>query len=521
MAISAIQESPAVAQRVRPTWRYWAIGTAILIAAGALRIAGAHNDPWLDEIWTLDLASQLQSPIEILTGLHHDNNHYLNTLWYWTVGPDGNWFEYRAAAILAGMGTVVVAGLIGARRDAATGLLAMLVFAVSYVMVLYSSEARGYATVCFFALLGYHSLERFFVRPAWTSALLYVISVVLGLLSQPIFIAFLAAGIVASFYWLIHPRLDRFVRGRLAPPEHAEASSNTNASKLDRQQSTEERPTPSILVALSLVAMQGVPMLVLVLLYLVDLRQLAIGGGAISKSLFQNYAFALAWALGTPLTGIPLAIGALAAAALGYAGLQLLYRKSPEQAVFFVGVIVFPVGLALMARSSVLYVRYFILSMEFLLLLMSFWLGALWNRKPRWQRAAVATILLAFCAINSMHLATLLRHGRGDTSGALRYMAARTEGPVIDVSADNSFRIVYPADYIARTAIPGKTIHFSRQGPWTADGPQWFICHKESYEPPVPYSQVMFGDAEHPYRLVATYPTAPLSGLHWFIYRRE
>jgi hypothetical protein len=235
----------------------------------------------------------------------------------------------------------------------------------------------------------------------------------------------------------------------------------------------------------------------------------------------KNYALALAWALGTPLTGVPWAVGGLAAAALCYAGLRQVYRKSPEQAVFFVGVILFPVGLALVGRSTVLYVRYFILSMVFLLLLMSFWLGTLWNSQLRWQRAAVAAILLAFCALNSVHLATLLRYGRGDTSGALRFMAARTDGNVIDVSADNSFRILYPAQHLAGTAIPGKTIQLSRRVPWTADGPQWLICHKESYEPPVPYSQEMFSNAEHPYRLVATFPTAPLSGLHWFIYRRE
>ncbi len=92
---------------------------------------------------------------------------------------------------------------------------------------------------------------------------------------------------------------------------------------------------------------------------------------------------------------------------------------------------------------------------------------------------------------------------------------------MIEFSADNRFLIVFPAEQLARTAIPGKTIRLARQGPWTADGPQWFICHKESYEPPVPYSRVMFSNAEHPYHLVATFPTAPLSGLHWFIYRRE
>ncbi len=417
MATIAHHESPAVVPPCPRTRRYWLIGTAILIVAAVLRIAGAYNDLWLDELWSIYLAKPLQSSLQVFTGIHHDNNHYLNTLWIWEVGPDGHWYEYRAVSILAGLGTVVVAGLIGARRDAATGFLAMLIFTVSYVMVLYSSEARGYGIMAFCAILGYYSLEKFFARPAYTSAAIYIVCVVLGLLAQLIFIGFLAAGMVASFYWITQPTLDRFIDWILAQWQRTTTAVDDGRSHVDSRQSVKGKRFRSLLVALSLVVMHGVPLLVLLGLYYVDIRQLTIGGGTLNKSLPKEYASALAWALGTPLTGIPLAAGALAAVALFYGGLKFVFRQSREQAVFFFCVILFPFGLVLVGRYYAIYIRYFLLSIEFLLLLMSFWLGALSSSSLRWKRSAAVAILLAFCALNGVHLATLLRYGRGDTSG--------------------------------------------------------------------------------------------------------
>ena len=88
-------------------------------------------------------------------------------------------------------------------------------------------------------------------------------------------------------------------------------------------------------------------------------------------------------------------------------------RESPAGAVFFAcAVIVFPLGLAIVRGSNVVYPRYFFLSIEFLLLLLSFWLGALWQSRSPARRAAVLAMLLTFCIVNGLHAAALLRHGR-------------------------------------------------------------------------------------------------------------
>jgi hypothetical protein len=86
--------------------RRLSVGICIsLILAGAmLRIRGARNDLWLDEIWSLKLAQSAKSVMEIFTRLHHDNNNYLNTLYLYLAPNRGNWWGYRFLSIAAGIG---------------------------------------------------------------------------------------------------------------------------------------------------------------------------------------------------------------------------------------------------------------------------------------------------------------------------------------------------------------------------------------------------------------------------------
>ena len=74
---------------------------AALLALGlfviglALRLAAGHNPLWLDEIWSVELARQASSVYEIFTRFRVDNNHLLNTLWLYSIGPADVWILYR------------------------------------------------------------------------------------------------------------------------------------------------------------------------------------------------------------------------------------------------------------------------------------------------------------------------------------------------------------------------------------------------------------------------------------------
>ena len=106
----------------------------ILVASGLVRFSAALGDFWLDEIWSWNWSwsiagTVLTSDWDILTKIHHDNNHYLNTWFIYLLGPDRHWIVYRLPSVIAGIGTVAVAGLIGNRHGKLEAVTAMLLTA--------------------------------------------------------------------------------------------------------------------------------------------------------------------------------------------------------------------------------------------------------------------------------------------------------------------------------------------------------------------------------------------------------
>ncbi|MDQ2869071.1 MAG: glycosyltransferase family 39 protein [Verrucomicrobiota bacterium] len=177
---------------------------ALLLAAAVVRVRGARNGLMLDEIWSLYLARAAKSPLAVFTTLHNSNNHYLNTLWLYLIGEHGNWPGYRIPSLIAGVAAVAVAGLIGRRRSRSAAFFAMILTAFSYVQVLYSDEARGYAALVFFALLYFYALQLLLARPDWRRAAMVALTAILGLSAQLIFLNAFAAAVVWSSWVLWH-----------------------------------------------------------------------------------------------------------------------------------------------------------------------------------------------------------------------------------------------------------------------------------------------------------------------------
>jgi hypothetical protein len=70
-------------------------------------------------------------------------------------------------------------------------------------------------------------------------------------------------------------------------------------------------------------------------------------------------------------------------------------------------------------------------------------------------------------------------------------------------------------------ALGNKTAKYyenSRINSWPKGGPEWFIRHKESFLEPVPPAAQFTDAAGNQFEFVKTFQTAPLSGLHWFVY---
>ena len=124
----------------RDPWILAALGIAL-----ALRLAMARGGLWLDEAWSVAMAHEAANPIAVITGIHHDNNHPLNSWWLQLVGLGAPPLAARALAIACSVATVLPAAGFAARRSAGAGRIAAWLFALSPMLVLLGSEARGYA----------------------------------------------------------------------------------------------------------------------------------------------------------------------------------------------------------------------------------------------------------------------------------------------------------------------------------------------------------------------------------------
>ncbi len=462
----------------------------ILLAAATLRIIAAQGDLWLDEIWSLETASHIASPLDVFTTVHNDNNHYLNTLFLYMVGTFGPWCGYRDFSILTGLGAVAAAGWIGCRRNVRAGLPAMWLVGFSYVMILYSSEARGYGAAVFFALLAFESLDRYFQTGRRRLAVLFALGAAAGLLSHLTFVSFYLATLVWSGYWWLKWRKWLRANRRLL------------------------RATADVFLC------HAVPAALLATLYFVDIRHIVFNGGTCSNPL-EAYETAVAWTLAAPAAGYAVLLACLAAAVVLVAGLRLLSRERPDLAVFFAGaIVVFPLLLTFASETGVFYVRYFIIAVAFFLVLLSCVLADIYRRGAGGKTICIL-LLLAFLAANGRHLADLFENGRGRYSEAVRFMAENsTQSPTTVGTGD-----VYPAESVLRyhglIALGDRMPQYVSKNAWPPHGPEWILCQKESFEPPLPEVEELRDSAGNRYEFVKTFPAAPLSGLHWFLYHNS
>ena len=383
-----------------PAWP----AVVLLVAAAAIRIVAAHNDLWLDEIWSLTNVRATSSPLDIVTKIHLDNNHYLNSLWMYPFRDRGNWPGYRIPAIVAGVGCVLLAGMIGRRQNARAGLIAMFLVGFSYVNILYSSEARGYSEVVFFSFVSFYALGKFMENGSCQAALVCSVSSILGFAADPIFLNFYLAALLWTGW-----SLARSASGRAR-------------------------------IAKSLLACHTAPGAFFAAIYLVDLRHMVVGGGS-PAGLWETYARSLAWAFGAPPHGFATAPAILTTALFVAAAIGLARHQQSDLLVFFFGAIVaVPLLLTVIHHSDVIYVRYFIIGMSFLLIAFSFILAELFQRSVPWRMACVL-LMAGYFVINGSSTVALLKHGRGSYSEAVRFMIQNTKGPEVTFGSDHDFRV--------------------------------------------------------------------------------
>jgi Dolichyl-phosphate-mannose-protein mannosyltransferase len=469
--------------RAYKTEPYVAVCAVIFAAAALIRVRAAMNDLWLDEIWSIELVRELHSALGVFTQTHHDNNHYLNSLFIYFLGQRGNWDGYRILAEVTGIGTIVLAWLIGARHGKWTAFCSTLLVSFSYVLVLYSSEARGYAPLIFFCFLCLLILHSFFDKPRWQMAALFSVSAVLGFTSHLTFLIFLLASLI--WFWV---RLFR---------------SNLSAAK----------------IAAWTAALYAIPFIYLGALYLVDLRYLQIGGGT-PLPVLDGYGATLAWALGGPnASRVQFLTGAICVGGL-LASLFILIKERSDEWIFFLSaIVIIPLSLPLIEHGTLHYVRYFIVALAFILLLFGRALGWLCE-SGRSGKIVCLLFCSLFMTLNAQSIGSLFKYGRGQTGDAVNFMAENAKEQPVSFGGQQDFRTQFMLGFYWREMMRDKPANYYDHDHWPAQGPDWVVFHGESFTQPVPPGKRFTDKFGNWFELVRTYPTAPLSGVHLFLYRK-
>ncbi len=479
--LDAKESSPAApnaaSTRFRPTAGHAAAIAAILItAASVIRLRAAQNDLWLDEIWSWNLARGISSLGQVFTGIHHDNNHYLNTLYFYILPNRGNWWGYRLVSIFAGIGSVVVAGLIGMRRSTLNAVVLMYLATFSYFLIVYSSEARGYGLMAFFVLLAFLLMDRYLERPSPPAAVAFSLAASLGILAHLTFLPCYAALLAWHAY----------------------------------------RSTWRKGLVLSMLSCHALPLLLLGWLYAVDIRYQRVGGGAPDNSALGVFGETISWACGLRGDNAASILGSVAMIGI-LSALVWSRLRSDRWSLPVLAGIAMPLVFVSISRGNVIYPRYFTVTLVFLLVLIGMEITELFEAGG-YRRAAAIGLLCAYLAGNSVYIAQLFSFGRGQYSQAVQYMRENTAGPVVIAGADHPFRIPMTLSFIAPQDGSAKPVRYLNPDQWPADGPQWLILHKESSEDAKPPLEEVTDNAGRHYRFAKGFPSAPLSGLHWFLY---
>jgi hypothetical protein len=484
------------------TRRHKLILLVIIVVASVLRLAGMFDDFWLDEIWSYEIAQRIGNPLDLLLVpvARSDNNHPLNTLWLWLLGPQPNWLVYRIPSLLAGIGSVLLVPRIMRRYGMQQTILATALVGLSFPLIFFSSEARGYSMAVFFALLALDTFER--ARPgpdfdklspgkdpAWPSTMLFWLSCVLGMLAHLSFVHVYLGLLALTIY-----RTSRAADRRVA--------------------------------AFAAIRLHLVPVVWIALLYAVFVRKITIGG-APEQPLWVGIGDALVRLIAMP-GPVEFQIAFIAALLILFVGLlqSLRRRGSDLWVLLMVSVIVSP-ALTILRQAMILdhqqpmHARYFLVVLPPVLLAASIVIVDLFKRRAARWIASLA--LVGFFAVSLWQTFWFIRIGRGHYFAATLYMTEQTPAAVLFVESGHPLRTGMVLNFYARFVPFGiKVVPVDLSAPEPQrppERPMWAISSNVvAGSPPAPMAQDPWGNQ---FAFDREFTYYGLSGYSWYLYRRQ
>ncbi len=449
-----------------------------ILLSSSLIVIAARGDLWLDEIWSLSFAEAAKTPWEILLLFKHDDNHILNTLFLYLMGKQQNLLLYRAFAILSGIASLILLVKIASQWGRLEGIFVLLLAGTSYPLVLYFSEARGYAPAILFSLLSFYILQDNRMSYSPMKLILFWLASILGVLAHLTYLIVFSALAIYIIHYEFTTR-KTFFRKSLQTAKYL-----------------------------------SVPFTFIIFFYFSYVRGMAIGGGPpIDK--YAELAKGVDCLLGLPDTlwiiGLLLII-----LILSFAAFMAYSEKKPVWSFYLAVLLIMPAAIIAVTNPAYFHFRYVIVCFPFYYLILSFILAKLWSadKKPLLYLAVLLVGL--YIGGQSIRLWPLFHYGRGSYQTIIKEMMDTTAGNVITVGSDNDFRNKMVLSFYSRFVQGGKTIQYIDQQFWDVQPPEWLIMHSldESVEP----EQWIQISTDRTYRLTRAEQFSGNSGFSWFLY---
>jgi hypothetical protein len=438
----------------------------------------------MDEIWTVEIVrAGMHSCFDALR-IHSGNNHPLNTAILYLIGGSRTaWEVYRLPSLVAGLGTVGLAVRIGLRRTRVHAIVLGAATTLSFPLVVYSTEARGYAIASFFLLLAIDSMEQFFVaRHGWASVVFWL-STILGALAQPAFMLAYPSLAVWSAWDLM---------GR--------------ASRWD--------------VIKRLLWCHGVPVLFMTAFLVLYLRKVDIGVARETRlaDLIRNTA---AFAAGLGSGSVARWDMATIAALICGVSLVVVARADGRMAaLLLVGIVAVP-GLVLLAALATgerrFYPRHFIAGITFGVIAVGWAIGEMWSQRGM-SRIWAVSVMSVFVAANLYQYIEFTMIGRSHQLQALKDIAASSSSKRITIGTSQRDRSLIILTFYAPYLPDDLELHFVEDNQLTSHPPDWYIGSSEQTEFTSLPNEFAIGDARYAHQ--RTYAYYGPSGIEWNTYRR-
>jgi len=471
-----LPSSSATSWRTNDALVLWLIGCAGFLAI----VLSARGDLWLDEVISLQWARSAKTPWDLLALYHHDNNHPINSLWLLMVGESHGTVLPRLLSIVSGAIILFLMVKLGEVLCPTRRWVPLLLASFSFPMILYASEARGYAP----ALAA--NLGATWLLLKWRNSKQFPPTLAFGLLS---IVAMLSHGsalhiLAAQFLWfvLVAFQDERGVIHRIYRVLH----------------------------------WFGIPVLAGGIYYILFLREMMVAGGP-HYSWVQVFGHFFGYSLGLPTEGIGGVFTTVVSILLIIAALVWGVFPIPCGRWLYSFILLVPAAVLLLTRPEFLYFRYFLVCLPYFYLL----LGALSEALPKplhsWKRIVVAVVVVAFVSTNVARVFALLNWQRGDYSGALRYVVDRSSGDTT-ISSDHDFRNGLVVQSLKRRFPEFSRIQYCLASDIPNIGTEWLILHGQGDPPAVTPEKISWENRS--YSFSKLFPAGPVSGFYWMIFRR-